>query len=66
MGLTYALFRFVVIADKTSEKFSYYNYVIKRGTVFNIILITVIIVVNFVYPHPEEFALANGCCRFCC
>lgn len=59
MGLTYALLRFVVTADKISEKYSFYNYAIKRGTAFNVILIILIIAVNVIYQHPEEFALAK-------
>lgn len=59
MGLTYALFRYVVIAKSNKEKYSYYRYVLKKGAIFNIILIVAAILINFIYPHPDEFSYAR-------
>ena len=59
MGLTNALLRYVILAEKKEGKFAYYRYVIKYGSIFNIALFVAACIFGFFYPHPEEFALAK-------
>jgi O-antigen/teichoic acid export membrane protein len=59
MGLTYALFRYVVLAKSIDEKYLYYKYVIKKSTIYNILLVLLAVIINFIYPHPAKFSSAR-------
>ncbi len=56
MGLANAVLRFVLLSKNTSEELGYYTYSYKKGNIFNVILIVIIIVGSFIYPFPPEFA----------
>lgn len=56
LGLTNALFRYIVLAKDSQDRNNIFGYVVKRGTIYNIILVTIFaLVFAFVYPHKEEY-----------
>jgi len=59
MGLMNALLRYVVLGKTPEEKHGYYRYALKKGTLFNIILVSVVAVSGMFYPHPEKFESAQ-------
>lgn len=60
LGLTNALFRYIVLAKDLQERNNIFSYVVKRGTIYNIVLVTIFaLVFVFIYPHKEEYEQAK-------
>ena len=60
LGLTNAVYRYVVKADTEEKKFAYYAYAVKRAFVYDIIItVLAIAFFAFVYPHAEGFTQAK-------
>ena len=57
-GLNNAVFRYVVLKDRACEKAGVIDYVIKRGTCFNIGLVLLAGAIAFLFPHSDQFAEA--------
>lgn len=58
LGLSNALLRFSVLSDSIEKKYGYYRYSIIKGTVFNFILVIILIIGNIFYKHPEQFSIS--------
>lgn len=59
LGLTNALFRYVILADNIIKKRTFYDYVIQKSTMLNLALVIVSCVIAVCYPHPEQFQQAT-------
>lgn len=60
LGLKNAILRYVVKADTVESKYAYYNFVVKRSTLYNIIIMIVgAIFFAFFYPHDADFSGAR-------
>lgn len=59
LGLNNAVFRFVVLAEDRSEKRGIFDWALSRGTVFNVALVFVLIVLFFFWPHSSDFSAAG-------
>lgn len=55
LGLSNAVFRYVAKSKSLSEEKSVYKYVLRRGTIINLVLLAIIIPIAAVYPHKGEF-----------
>ncbi len=55
LGLSNAMLRFVILGKDINEKYSYYKYVIIKGSFINIVIVTIFIMLNHIYPHPLEY-----------
>ena len=55
MGYNNSILRYVVLGKNTEEKTSYFMHSIKRGLIFNFILIVLAGIALMYYPHPKEF-----------
>ena len=54
-GLDAALLRYMVLAEEMPEKKGCYLHAVKRGTIWNIFLVAVGLLVLYFYPHKEAF-----------
>lgn len=54
-GLAPGLLRYMVIARDMPEKKSCFAHAVKRGTIWNVVLVAVGLAVIYFYPHPESF-----------
>lgn len=59
MGLNNAVLRFILLSKNNTEEFGHYRYAIKKGSAFNLIIITLFCVVGYFYPYPPEFESAK-------
>lgn len=59
LGMTNALLRYAVLAENKNDQHRYYTYIIKKSTVFNIILVALACIIAYFYPHPQEFLKAR-------
>lgn len=59
LGLGNALLRYVILGENHDEKYSYYKYSIKKGTVYNFLIVIGAIIFSLIYPHPSEFMSAK-------
>ena len=55
LGMANALLRYVVLAETKEKKLAYVNYSLKRGLTFDIIIVVVLILINFFYPHKSSY-----------
>ncbi|MCB6607647.1 oligosaccharide flippase family protein [[Clostridium] symbiosum] len=55
MGLSNAILRYVVLAETIQEKYNYFNYAVKKGIVWNVILILCLLIFSGFYPHPAAY-----------
>ena len=55
LGLASGLSRYIVLADDVAMKKSCFNYALRRGSVWNIILVIIVTIFMTLYPHPEAF-----------
>jgi O-antigen/teichoic acid export membrane protein len=58
-GLNNAVFRYVVLKEGADAKEGVVDYVIRRGTCFNIVLVLVVSTVAYYFPHSHEFSMAT-------
>ena len=60
LGLTNAVYRYVVKADSMEKKLSYYSFAVKRAFLYDLI-ITVLAMgfFAFIYPHNPDFSRAR-------
>lgn len=60
LGLTNAVYRYVVKADTLQKKNAYFSYAVKQGFIYDtVITVIAILLFAFVYPHGEEFIQAK-------
>lgn len=59
-GLSNAILRYVVLAKSKEKKYEYFSFSLKKGFIINIILLIIINIINFVYPHKSDFAIARS------
>lgn len=59
MGLNNAVLRYVLLSKDTSEEYGHYRYAFRKGNIFNLAVIFVVVVVGFLYPYPTEFSSAR-------
>ena len=57
-GLNNALGRYAVLKDSMEEKRGVFDYVISKGTLFNIVFVLVLSIIAIIAPHHEEFSVA--------
>ncbi len=55
LGLAVGMLRYTVIAEQIEEKKTLYIYSMKRGELYNLILVIIFSAVCMLFPHPEEF-----------
>lgn len=55
LGLASGLSRYIVLADDVAMRKSCFNYALKRGSVWNIILVVIATIFMTLYPHPAAF-----------
>lgn len=56
LGLSSGLLRFLILAKTNGEKKMCYERAIKRGTIYNLILLAACVLFCFLFKHPESFA----------
>lgn len=54
-GLAVGMLRFTVIAEQLEEKKALYSYSIRRGELYNLVLVSAFSILCVYFPHPEEF-----------
>ncbi|MFA5035829.1 MAG: oligosaccharide flippase family protein [Candidatus Izemoplasmatales bacterium] len=54
-GMGISIIRFIVSAKNENEEKGYFNYAIKNGFIFNIVLLIFALIFAYLYPHPVEF-----------
>ncbi len=59
LGLAAAVLRYVVIAEPVEKKKGYYEYVLRRQTLYNIGIVIIVAIINIFYPHPSEYINAT-------
>lgn len=59
MGLANSVLRFIVLARDKHKENAYYRYAISKGSLFNIFLVMIIVVVAYFYQYPTEFLKAR-------
>lgn len=59
LGMSNAVLRYLIIADNPAEKRQYFNYIINRSIIINIILSALLIAISQVMPIPDKFAAAR-------
>lgn len=55
MGLSNAILRFVILGKDINEKYSYFQYTVRKGFLWNILLALMAGTVFLFYPHPETY-----------
>ena len=56
LGLTNAALRYVIISEE-EHKYSVYHYIIKRSTIYNVIIVLLaVIIFCWIYPFGEDFS----------
>lgn len=55
-GLAYGLQRYIVMADGIEQKSACFSYSIRRGTLYNGVLVVCCAAFALLYPHPAAFA----------
>ena len=55
MGLSNAILRFVILGKDINEKYSYFQYTVRKGFLWNILLAVIAGTVFLLYPHPEAY-----------
>lgn len=58
-GLAQSILRYVVLADSTDEKYGYYKFALKRGSLINVALVAAALLICFLYPFPDQFDSAR-------
>lgn len=59
LGLSNALLRYVILAKSPEKKYKYFNFCTKNGFFFNLLLVTLVMIINTFYNHPAEFTNAR-------
>ena len=60
LGLTNAILRYVII-NEGARKYDVYHFIIKRSTIYNIVIVAVATAFFYwVYPHKEDFLQAKN------
>jgi O-antigen/teichoic acid export membrane protein len=55
MGLGDALLRYLILEKTSEKKFGYYKYAIIKGTIFNVVLVFIVVFCLSFFQHPPEF-----------
>lgn len=55
-GLAYALLRYTVLAESIEKKKTIISFVLKTGSIVNLVLLIVVGILILLYPHPSEYA----------
>ena len=55
MGLANSILRFVVLAKEKNKEVAYYKYALNQGSLFNVIIIIVVSIIGYYYPHTSQF-----------
>lgn len=58
-GLNNAVFRYLVLKETAAERKGIFQYVLIRGTLFNLVLIFILSIAAFLFPHSKEFSVAS-------
>ena len=59
LGMSNAILRYLIVADNPAEKRQYFNYIINRSVIINIILSVLLIAISQMMPIPDKFAAAR-------
>jgi len=54
MGLANSILRYVILGKSVEEKYGYYLYALKKGLLFNFILIIGAALIVYFFPHPDS------------
>lgn len=55
MGLSNAILRYVILGKDINEKYSYFQYAVRKGFIWNILLVVMAGILFLFYPHPESY-----------
>lgn len=56
LGLNNAIMRYVLLENSLDKKYSVFFYIVKKGSIYNLIIMCIGFLINYVYPHPTEFS----------
>lgn len=59
LGLSNALIRYVILAKRMNEKFTFYKYCISRGTKYNVLIVVLMMILFLFYKFPVDFKMAK-------
>lgn len=54
-GLSNAVLRFCVLPEKVEEKKASLDYILQKGTLFNVGLCVIACIISLFYPHPSNY-----------
>ena len=60
VGMANAILRYNVLSKAPEEKKAFLAFALKRGIFFDILLIFIVVAVNAIYPHKEDFIVAKS------
>lgn len=55
LGLAAGIQRYLILADSKEQKRSCLNYALRKGNIWNFILVVACLVICFLYHHPDQF-----------
>lgn len=59
LGLSYAILRYCVRENEIERKYAYFKFSVNNSAIINIIFIGIALIVNYLYPYPEDFSVAR-------
>lgn len=62
LGLSNAAIRFIVLEKSREKQYGIYTYLIKQGTIYNVLLLFLFSTFLSIYPHPQEFLSIKELC----
>lgn len=60
LGLANAVLRYVVLEESLEGKRTVFDYIAKRSMCINIIIVLILCIANYFYPHSQEFENARN------
>ena len=58
-GLSYAVLRYLIVAENVEEKKTFFSYIVKKDVFLNLIIVLVIVIFGLIMPIPESFIKAR-------
>lgn len=59
LGLSFAMLRYEVLAERIEEKKAYHDYIVKKSLLIDIVIVCIVLLLNYLVEYPEEFASAK-------
>lgn len=56
LGLSNSLLRYSVLSNDIEKKYAYFRFIIRKSMIIDCVIILIINIINFFYPHPENFS----------